>query len=475
VRRFFVFSIAVALLFFVLNSCSTVQKPSDAALRARNQVPMLLDKQSSDPKERTSSDQRPSWIQKQPVLEDYYVGIGHSPDTGKMGEDRKRARLDALNELAQNISVHIISEIEDRRKLRYGTYYEEIEISIKTAVDLEVQEAELVSSYHSKEDGYWVFYRLSKQEWDRIKKERMAMLEDRVRYLVERSVEDVTLSTSEKLGIISRGIHMVIDSGFAGMAKGTLFGRYGFLLDTLITEREKRLGSLALEVVPSEVILSSRGMARLTIIVSSELEDTGAMPVVLLREGTVVDRVVTDGKGIYDGEVNLSNIPYGYSTLSARVDFGDNRKNEHPPAEAEFTVYRRAAIAFIRVLNTDEYDTDSIYPSALSLFNFLDPSLIKLEYLKLDDDADFVIEFSPYFREAPGSGYNIIIAYAGASISILKDEKILFSYKTAEYKDMGLTLHQAKERAFKKLMVALKKDQVFQRRVHRLLEDWDSW
>ncbi|UCB47208.1 MAG: LPP20 family lipoprotein, partial [Spirochaetota bacterium] len=322
-KRLFILS-TMLLLFFTLYSCSTVKKPSDAVLRARSEGLKLLD----DQYDTDSSADRPKWIQEQPVHKDYYIGVGHSPDTGRIEEDRKRARLDALNELAQSISVHIISEIKDHRKERYGTYYDEIEISVKTAVNLEVQDAELVSSYYSKEDGYWVYYRLSKREWERIKEEKIRLLEDRVKSLVDPSVEDISLTVAERLGLLTRGIRMVIDSGFAGAAKATLLGKDGYILDTLITKRESLLESLTVEVVPLELMLSSRGMAKLKIIVASEKGNAGAMPIIVIREGTVIDRVVTAGNGIYDGELNLSDLPYGYSTLSARVNIDDSRKPE---------------------------------------------------------------------------------------------------------------------------------------------------
>ena len=63
-----------------------------------------------------------------------------------------------------------------------------------------------------------------------------------------------------------------------------------------------------------------------------------------------------------------------------------------------------------------------------------------------------------------------------AWISILKDGQAIFSHnKTQEYKDMGLTINQARERAFKKVIAVLKEDRDFQKKVQSLLKDWDSW
>jgi DNA-binding transcriptional ArsR family regulator len=470
--------IAAAAGLLVLASCRTVQKDvregRTTAQKARDEAYRSLEGSETaleDSRRRGETDELPYWAREFPVLDDQYVGVGHSPDTGVPDEDRRRARLDALNELAQGISVHITSEIRDKRRDRYGKYYEDLEINIRTSVDLTVQDAELVDSYYSKEEGYWVYYRLSRQAWERMQAERKRLLSDRVKRMVESPLDDPTLAVAEKVGILSRAIRMVVDSGFAGVVRTDIFERNGYLLDLLIEKRDTLIASLALEVMPGELLVSPRGTADIEVSVTA---GDGSIPGTVRVsfseiDGDSVSEITTKADGRYSGIVDLSRLGFGRSVVTAGIDgYDSNERDMFSRPEIDIPVYRRPFTALLTVVDTGGLSYESVYSSALDILSFLDSPGMKITTTA--DDHDLVVEFSPIFRLIQNTSYRMLVAYAGTRVSLLDGGDVLFSFKSGEFKEVGLDELQAKQRAFNKLVSTLRTDTGFQNRVEDALD-----
>jgi hypothetical protein len=482
VRTRYIIIVAAAGLLF-LASCQTSQKKQPEGMKrgeestetARSEAYRFLEESenglSYEMGQKREGENLPVWTKTQPVLDGYYIGIGHSPDTGKPSEDRQRARLRALGELAGGISVHIMSEISDKRGERYGNYYEEMEINIRASVDLTVQDAELVDSCYSKEDGYWVYFRLSKNDWDRMQEEKKNLLADRVKRMVEGPLADRSLPVSEKVGIISRAIDSVIDSGFAGVVRTELFDKNGYLLDLLVIERDTLISSLSIDVAPEELFLSPGGSADVEVRLTSRNKTIpGAVPVVFkIKEGISVSSVITGTDGRYRGPVDLSRLPFGRCQMTAEADLsGSGVKQVVGNPEITIPVYRRPFYALLTVIETGGLSEESVLSSALIILSFLESPKLKFAYT--DTGHDIVVEFSPLFRVLRNPDYKLVAAYAGVRVSLLEGERILVSFQSEEFKGMGLDELQAKQRAFKKMADDLSSDVDFQKRVEKALE-----
>lgn len=481
VKTRYVMIVAAAGLLF-LASCQTSQRKQPRGIKrgeettetASSEAYRFIEESenglSHDMGQKREGGDLPVWTRTQPVLGGYYVGIGHSPDTGKPSEDRQRARLGALGELAQGISVHIMSEILDKRGERYGNYYEEMEIKIRASVDLTVQDAELVDSYYSKEDGYWVYFRLSKNDWEHMQEEKKILLADRVKRMVEAPLADTSLSVSEKVGILSRAIGSVIDSGFAGVVRTDLFDKPGYLLDLLVIERDTLVSSLSLDMAPGELLLSPGGSADIEVRVTSRNKTMpGAVPVVFkTKDGIGVSSVITGTDGRYRGPVDLSRLPFGRCQMTAEVDLsGSGVKQVVGNPEITVPVYRRPFTALLTVIETGGLSEESVLSAALLILSFLESP--KLSFAYTDTGHDIVVEFSPLFRVLRNPDYKLVAAYAGVRVSLLEGERILVSFQSEEFKGMGLDELQAKQRAFKKMADALRSDVDFQKRVEKAM------
>lgn len=135
------------MLFFLLSSCSV------SGLFKKKVIPAWVETQVSDPQ--------------------YFTGIGHAPVVKKQNNHIEKARADALNELASEISVQLFSSNVLVTLVNNDKIKDEFNSLIRSRVSTELEGYELVESYQDKHN-YWVYYRLSKlkyYEQQRLKRE----------------------------------------------------------------------------------------------------------------------------------------------------------------------------------------------------------------------------------------------------------------------------------------------------------------
>jgi len=114
----------------------------------------------------------PQWVKSTPIDRDYYHGIGIATKSSGSHDFREIARQNALSDIAGNISVNISSssvlgqyEVDNQ----YSEYYKE---KIKLSTQNYLEGYELIDSWENN-DNFYVYYRLSKVTYERIKSERI--------------------------------------------------------------------------------------------------------------------------------------------------------------------------------------------------------------------------------------------------------------------------------------------------------------
>jgi len=134
---------------------------------------------------------KPKWVTNRPVDANYYIGIGKA--NKKITEDYlQTAKNNALSDLISEISVQVstnslLYQVEDLNGLR-----ETYEAKIKLAAKDEIEGFEVVDSWENKEE-YWIYYRLSKSEYQRKKQEKL----DRAKNLSKDFYEKAKASENE--------------------------------------------------------------------------------------------------------------------------------------------------------------------------------------------------------------------------------------------------------------------------------------
>lgn len=115
----------------------------------------------------------PTWVQNRPISSMYYVGIGSSVKTADMNQTQQTAKQNALSDLASDISVNI-STNSLLSAFEYNTSFsEDFTKTIKTQTEQDLEGYEVVDSYEDQ-GNYWIYFRLLKTEYQRIKEERKA-------------------------------------------------------------------------------------------------------------------------------------------------------------------------------------------------------------------------------------------------------------------------------------------------------------
>ncbi len=117
---------------------------------------------------------KPKWVKKRPSERDYYVGIGMAVKDKSEGLDyAKKARADALKEMASEIEVNISSNSLFRKFENNYDFRETYESEVATSTTNSLQGYE-VKTWENKRE-YWVLMRLNKEEYQRRKRQDLQM------------------------------------------------------------------------------------------------------------------------------------------------------------------------------------------------------------------------------------------------------------------------------------------------------------
>lgn len=117
------------------------------------------------------SKRKPKWITERPINKEYYIGIGKA-DKESNDDYIQTAKSNALADMISEISVKIssnsiLNQVEDATGLR-----ERYEATIQLSVKDDISDYEIVDTWENKKE-YWVYYRLSKADYQRKKRERL--------------------------------------------------------------------------------------------------------------------------------------------------------------------------------------------------------------------------------------------------------------------------------------------------------------
>lgn len=124
----------------------------------------------------------PEWVNTQLSDPEYFIGIGSAPIYKKQNNHIERARKDALNELASEISVQLFSSNVLVTLVRNDKIKDEFNSLIRSRVSTELDGYELVGTYADKKN-YWVYYRLSKRKYyEQQQLKRQAAVQNAVLY-----------------------------------------------------------------------------------------------------------------------------------------------------------------------------------------------------------------------------------------------------------------------------------------------------
>lgn len=116
--------------------------------------------------------QKPDWVAQRPVSSQYYVGIGYASKLTHPADYQQIAKKNALNDLVGEIKVtvstnSILSQFQNNQDFR-----QQFAAYTRITAQASVEDFQVVDSWENKED-YWIYYRLSKSEYEAARKRRL--------------------------------------------------------------------------------------------------------------------------------------------------------------------------------------------------------------------------------------------------------------------------------------------------------------
>lgn len=144
----FLFIISTILVLFVVESCSSKRSSS------------------------THTEPPPEWVQRKPQSPHYYIGVSSASKHGATPDEYiQSAQQRALGDLAASISVNIESSSFFTVMETNNLIYENYSRDILASTSKELEGYELVDSWEDN-SNYWVYYRLSRDKYHRIREQR---------------------------------------------------------------------------------------------------------------------------------------------------------------------------------------------------------------------------------------------------------------------------------------------------------------
>ncbi len=114
----------------------------------------------------------PSWIEQRPVNPQFYIGIGYASKTDHPTDYQKVARDNALSDIASQIKVQISSDVIQQVVEKGGILADDFKSYVRSSTKAELEGYELVDSWED-EQNYWVYYRMSKSKYARLRQEKL--------------------------------------------------------------------------------------------------------------------------------------------------------------------------------------------------------------------------------------------------------------------------------------------------------------
>ena len=114
----------------------------------------------------------PDWVKSRPIDNNYYIGIGVASKTKKSTDHIQFAKDNALKNLASEITINVSGEVISNVIEKSGILEEEIKSKIRTTTQAELEGFEIIDTFEDK-GNYWIYYRLSKEIYERKKREKI--------------------------------------------------------------------------------------------------------------------------------------------------------------------------------------------------------------------------------------------------------------------------------------------------------------
>ncbi|MFW6351240.1 MAG: LPP20 family lipoprotein [Bacteroidota bacterium] len=273
---------------------------------------------------------KPGWVKNYPIDPGYYTGVASAPLHPFNTNHIAQARDAALSEIAASITVQIVSESESTIREDNLFFSQSFEERITSFAKQQLEGYELVDTWEG-DNQYWVYYRLSKAEYQRQLQNKMQRAEDISSDLVEKA----------NLQIKENNLNLAISYYLQAFSALSEFAGYGIeseieqqkvILDNYIYQNVQNLFS-GLMIVPEKNIVEAEFLKGLggpvrVFVYSSDTNSNNRKPVSSFPvkagfasgNGSLVEEYNTGNDGAFFLRVSKVTNPSIHQTIVLKPD-----------------------------------------------------------------------------------------------------------------------------------------------------------
>jgi len=399
---------------------------------------------------------KPKWVSEKPVNNEYYIGVGKSEKSNKnyLQTAKNNALADMISEISVTISTNsVLSQLEDHTGYK-ETYQAQIKLSAKDYIE----EYELVDTWENKEE-YWIYYRLSKAQYESKKRAILNHAKDLSKDFYEKAKEaEKVYNIHNALQYYVKAFEAIQEHVGEDLSVFTFEGRIH--LDNAIYQSIQDIFS-RMRIIPGEELFTVKALSKdndpvyVKVKLKTELETQNISNVPILFSFPELDikkteNVITSTRGI--AECTMANMAPKGSTqtinaqLNTNVYFGDNEtgkllkslfteKGNIPYGQIDIEVkelfaYLESQEFMLGSLNSENPVT-ALFKEKLSKHFF--------SFTEDKEKADVIIKINSEIKEGTKiDKYNLYEAFLSANISVTKihNHTEVYNESTTQIKGM---------------------------------------
>lgn len=198
----------------------------------------------------------PDWVSQRPRNASYYIGVGSASKSAYPLDYQSVARKNALNELASEIKVRVKGETFLNTLELNKNFSEEFIATISTSTDESIENYEMAGQWENRGE-YWVYFRLSKAEYQRQKSEKKNLAMRSARDFYEKGFEEETRGNiPAAVDLYTRGLFSLRDYWHEVNEYQTETGK-AYLDNDLYASMRRVLSGLTIVPGSDRIILSA--------------------------------------------------------------------------------------------------------------------------------------------------------------------------------------------------------------------------
>lgn len=245
--------------------------------------------------------QAPAWVGSRPVSSFNYIGIGVASKSRP--DYQEAAKKNALNDLASEISVTVEGNSLLYTLDRKYKFDEEFTSTITTRTKERLEGYELVDSYENSGE-YWIYYRLDKAEYARIKAARKQQAIDQAADLYDRARGSLRNGDLRSAFDLDLRALIAMKEYWGENDQVEVDGRMVPLANDVFAHLQRMAGGVRLAVLPERCALDWANGFKRELLITATFADNGRslpqLPIIISfpgQSGKVTETRNTDAEG----------------------------------------------------------------------------------------------------------------------------------------------------------------------------------